>query len=122
MTLAIILMIAFRLWRGRPDGAGQTQLVTMQSVFWMTLLNPRALIFAFAILPPVLGAEDLMVKAAMFITLAVLSGMAWIFAGAMLPAGRIRSDRIGKAAAIILCFLAVYLAASVVAAAGVMLR
>jgi len=122
LALAIILMIALRLWRARPDGIDQPQLVRMQSVFWMTLFNPKALIFAFALFPPVTGVEDLSIKVALFAVLTVLAGMTWVVAGAILSAGSIRSDRIGKAAAIILCFFAIYLTVSVVADAGVMLR
>jgi threonine/homoserine/homoserine lactone efflux protein len=90
----------------------------MPDIFWMTLFNPKALIFAFAIFPPVLGATDVLVKAVLFVILAVVAGIAWIFAGAMLSAGSIGSNKIGKAAAVILCGFAVYLGMSVMADAS----
>jgi threonine/homoserine/homoserine lactone efflux protein len=118
IAIAIILLIAYRLWRARPSGTGETRLVTMPDVFWMTLFNPKALIFAFAIFPPVLGATDVLVKAILFVTLAAFAGTAWIVAGAMLSAGSISSNKIGKAAAVILCGFAVYLGMSAVADAS----
>jgi threonine/homoserine/homoserine lactone efflux protein len=117
VAIAIIVMVAARLWRARSNGVGgpAPHLVTASSVFWMTLFNPKGLIFAFAIFPPVLGAVDIAVKGVVFIALAVLAGLAWIAAGALLSAGRHGSAWIGKAAAIVLCGFAVYMSMSVVA-------
>lgn len=119
IAIAIILVIAYRLWRAGPNGAGEARLVTMTDIFSITLFNPKALIFAFAIFPPVLGATDVLVKAALFAILAAFAGTAWIVAGAMLSASSIGSDRIGKAAALILCGFAIYLGTSMMADASV---
>jgi len=123
IAIAIILMIACRLWRARPNGAGNStpRLVTASSVFWMTVFNPKGLIFAFAIFPPVLGLADIAVKGTIFITMAMLAGVAWVSAGALLSAGRFGSAWIGKAAAIVLCGFAVYLGTSVLADARLLI-
>jgi threonine/homoserine/homoserine lactone efflux protein len=118
VAIAIILLIAYRLWRARPSDTGAARLVEMPDIFWMTLFNPKALIFAFAIFPPVFGATDVVVKAVLFLILATLAAAAWIVAGAMLSANSIGSSKIGKAAAVILCGFAVYMAMSVVGDAG----
>lgn len=109
IALAIVLLLAWRLWRATPSVHGERHLVAVSSVFWMTLFNPKALIFAFAIFPPILNAPDIGIKAALFTVLAVIAGAVWISAGVLLSVRKLSPDWIGKAAAIILCGFAVYL-------------
>ena len=114
VAIVIILLVASRLWRSRPQNGAEPRLVTAASVFWMTLFNPKGLIFAFAIFPPLAGPADGVIKAALFGLLASLAGVVWISAGRLLSAGRLGSAWISKAAALILCGFAIYLAVSVV--------
>lgn len=117
IALAIVLLLAWRLWRAVPREDGEGQLVTMSSVVWMTLFNPKALIFAFAIFPPILNATNIGIKAALFVLLAAVTGAAWISAGALLSVGKSGSGWIGKVAALILCGFAIYLGMSMFAEA-----
>ena len=124
-ALAIILLLACRMWlRAGQNTAGDRPLVTMSSVFWMTLVNPKSLVFAFVIFPPVDSPSDAAVKALLFVVLASLAGTAWIATGAIVSGGsqRLRAEWIGKAAALILFAFAIYLGASVVADAAAILR
>lgn len=46
-----LAILAVTVWRSSAGDAGQTSLVSFQRVFTTTLLNPKALIFAFQIFP-----------------------------------------------------------------------
>jgi threonine/homoserine/homoserine lactone efflux protein len=122
VAIAIILLLAFRLWRHADKAAGG-RLVSAGSIFWVTLFNPKSLIFAFAIFPPLTGTEDLAAKAALFVLLAMGAGVAWIMAGALLAStGVRRAGLIGRLSAIVLCAFAIYLGTSVLTTAAGMVR
>ncbi|MBL0374741.1 hypothetical protein JJB09_22255 [Rhizobium sp. KVB221] len=122
VALVLVLVLAWRLWRSRP-GAGNGPLVSGPQIFWITLFNPKSLIFAFAIFPPVTGATDLLGKIFIFAGLAILAAMAWIGMGMVLASkrqGNIPQAWLGRMAATVLCAFAIYLGISVVAEAGAM--
>jgi threonine/homoserine/homoserine lactone efflux protein len=79
-----LLILALRLWRrpASPD-AGETAQPTVRfgDVFMATLLNPKAVILALAILPaaPVMESPLLL---ALLILVVLVSGAAWIGIGA----------------------------------------
>ena len=118
LALVIVVVLAVRLWRSASPSRNESgpPLVTPASVFWMTLFNPKSLIFAFAIFPPIDNAADGLAKAGLFAALAVLTGALWIAAGRLLGNGVRQSGAIiGRTAALILCGFAIYLGASLAA-------
>lgn len=91
LGLSIYLaFLAVKLWIMPDEGAGETA-VTPQRVFVVTLLNPKALVFAFVVLPPI----TLVTWVAALPHLVGLSGLilgaslCWITMGAALSGGRI---------------------------------
>lgn len=93
LRLALSLYLAFlavKLWFMADHGAGE-RVVTSPRVFLVTLLNPKALVFAFVVLPPVTFAT----WPAALPYLIGLSGLilgaslCWISMGALLSDGRI---------------------------------
>jgi threonine/homoserine/homoserine lactone efflux protein len=91
LVLALYLVwLALRLWRS-PQTSVPEQVVTPRRVFLVTLLNPKALIFAFIIMPPLDGGR----WAAATPYLAGLCGLiaaaslCWISLGAAIRSGRI---------------------------------
>ncbi len=122
IAIGIVLLLAFRLWQ-RAGKATEGAVISAKSIFWVTLFNPKSLVFAFVIFPPVTGATDASAKAGLFAVLALAAGSLWIAAGALLASGRMqRADLIGRLSAIVLCAFAVYLGMSVVSDAAATLR
>jgi threonine/homoserine/homoserine lactone efflux protein len=84
VTVALYLVwIAVALWRRNSSLTGEGA-VTLRSVFLTTLLNPKALVFAFGIIPvehPMVWAYVL----AFAITLPLV-GLAWIAIGSIVGA------------------------------------
>ncbi|WP_315722200.1 MULTISPECIES: LysE family translocator [unclassified Bradyrhizobium] len=81
-----LLHLAVELWRhggGRSDDAVP---VTLRRVFITTLLNPKAIIFAFTLLPADDTARLLPHAAALALSIATLGG-GWILVGATLRHG-----------------------------------
>lgn len=93
LRLALSLYLAFlavTLWVMPDEGAGE-RAITPQRVFLVTLLNPKALVFAFVVLPPItlatwpsalphlIGLSGLILGAS----------LCWIGFGAALKSGRI---------------------------------
>jgi threonine/homoserine/homoserine lactone efflux protein len=110
---------ALSLWRhaGRPIGSGAGQ-ITFRRVFTTTLLNPKALVFAFVIFPPP-QSPALPLLAAIFAVLVVSVANGWIALGAALArsAGGIATPaRIGRVAAVALTVFAVLIGSSAIAA------
>jgi threonine/homoserine/homoserine lactone efflux protein len=91
LVLALYLAwLALRLWRS-PQASVPEQVVTAGRVFVVTLLNPKALIFAFIVVPPLDGGR----WAAAVPYLAGLCGLilaaslCWIGLGAAIRSGRV---------------------------------
>jgi threonine/homoserine/homoserine lactone efflux protein len=123
VAVAIILFLAYRLWRSRSLAAADSgMLISPKTIFFVTLFNPKSLVFAFAIFAPLHGLPDLAAKEAMFAVLVIVCGWAWIGAGHLLATGRLRgSSFIPALSAVALCCFAVYLGSSVVAEAAAMM-
>jgi threonine/homoserine/homoserine lactone efflux protein len=123
IAIALILLLAYRMWRRAGKSLDGDRLVSAKSVFWITLFNPKSLIFAFAIFPPVMGIEDILAKAIFFTLLAFVAGAAWIAAGNLIVSGGLRRiELIGRASAIVLCAFAIYLGTSIMADAAHIFR
>ena len=89
VVVLYLIHLAYSLWRygeGKPGASGP---VTFQRVFVTTLLNPKAIIFAFTLLPAAVATGT----AALVPWLAALAlqiffvGGAWVAAGALLRRG-----------------------------------
>jgi threonine/homoserine/homoserine lactone efflux protein len=81
-----VLWLAVELWqKGGRHGDGDTP-VTVGGVFVTTLLNPKAIVFAFTLLPLV-PAHELGPWLAALAGLILVAGSAWIFLGAAIRHG-----------------------------------
>jgi threonine/homoserine/homoserine lactone efflux protein len=70
-------------WRGSAQNLPIGGLVRAQTVFVMTLLNPKSLVIAFGIMPPAAaGFQTLIAHLAGLVSLTTLTGCLWIVGGA----------------------------------------
>lgn len=125
IACGVVLLLAWRLWRRAGKGAtGDMPLVSARSVFWVTLFNPKSLVFAFAILPPVTGLGDVTAQVALFAILVAASGVAWIAVGRVMAASPLRQPAawLGRGIAIVLCLFAVLLAMAAATDATLVVR
>jgi threonine/homoserine/homoserine lactone efflux protein len=78
-----LIFVAARLWGTSPVAGEAPRAVTFRHVFFTTLLNPKGLVFAFAIFPPVSAGARLAVVPWLggFSVLTVAVGTAWIALG-----------------------------------------
>jgi threonine/homoserine/homoserine lactone efflux protein len=76
-----LVLLAVRLWR-RPIAIGGTEPVAFRGVFVATLLNPKALIFAFTVFPQ--ETDLLPSRTLAFLVLVAVACGGWIAAGAAL--------------------------------------
>jgi hypothetical protein len=81
-----VLWLAVELWeKGGQHGDGDTA-VTIGGVFVTTLLNPKAIVFAFTLLP-LAPAHELGPRLAALAALILVAGSAWIVLGAAIRHG-----------------------------------
>jgi len=76
-----LLVAAFELWTRRGALEGPTSGVRSERVFVTTLLNPKALVFAFGVLP--LSRPDAGLYVLAFAVLVAVAASAWIAVGAL---------------------------------------
>ncbi len=112
VAAAFLLWSAWKLWRN----AGQADLgqrgITLSRVFVTTLLNPKALVFAFAIFPAVGFAERLLYDG-VFAGLVVATAVGWMMLGTLAQrgaAGVLTSARVEQITALALAAFATVLA------------
>jgi threonine/homoserine/homoserine lactone efflux protein len=115
---AYLVLCAARLWRdAAAASASASPAVSPGRVFTVTLLNPKALIFAFVIFPP--GAlHEIVLYAALFALLAMVTGSVWIAFGGFVAksAGRFATPAwISRLAAVTLGIFATVIATSAIA-------
>ncbi len=110
-----LVFVASRLWRHSQSRASPT--ITARHVFITTLLNPKGVVFAFAIFPPLstmpVSAASLWIAG--FSVLVVLIALGWIFLGTVLGARAPRAVEAGtvrRIGAVILIVFALALTAS----------
>jgi threonine/homoserine/homoserine lactone efflux protein len=98
---AYLIVAAVRLWRTPLDLEARRAAVGRRDVFLATVLNPKGLIVAVAVLP--LGDPGLPLHAAIFALLVVATGAAWFWLGRRIGAlSRERSIYIPRAGALAL--------------------
>lgn len=79
-----VLHLASMLWRGRPQERRDAAPVRFGHVLLTTLLNPKAIIFAFVLLPLPAGMLELAPWLALLALQIVTAGIAWIAFGVTL--------------------------------------
>lgn len=117
LAALVTIAAAIRLWlRSAPDASDKAR-PTPMGIFLQTLFNPKALIFAFALIPPVAGPANLAAKAVTLVTLVALAASFWILVGATtrrVPAlGR---HLVTRTSSLVLAGFAAYFLSSVIGA------
>jgi threonine/homoserine/homoserine lactone efflux protein len=119
VAAAYLVAVAVHLWTSRPISGRKSEPLEWRKVFIATLFNPKAVLFAFVVIPHLFDAP---LKAAipyllMLSALIVFAGALWILLGAILGpvieriAGRNAAHRLGATAQL---FFAAVLIISVV--------
>jgi threonine/homoserine/homoserine lactone efflux protein len=78
---AYILIVAFELWRRRDTLEGAPA-IGFQRVFITTLLNPKAIVFAFGIIP--LSQPHALLYVLAFVGFVLIAAVSWILVGALI--------------------------------------
>ncbi len=111
IAAAFLLWSAWKLW-GRPqpaDGAGET--ITLGRVFATTVVNPKGLVFAFAIFPHV-GFVERLPYLGILGGLVILTAIGWQALGAaaaFTSRGLLTAVRVARASAVALAVFAMLL-------------
>jgi threonine/homoserine/homoserine lactone efflux protein len=114
LGLALYLIwLAAQLWRSHAALLPH-QTVTPARVFTVTLLNPKALVFAFVVLPPLAqGWSAALPSLAALAAMIVSASLCWIALGAAIARGRIMDTGwITRAGGGVLALFAILLALS----------
>jgi threonine/homoserine/homoserine lactone efflux protein len=84
-----LLYLAWVLWRRSGTHLSDAQPITFQRVFLTTMLNPKAIVFAFSLFPLGFsgGEVGLLTWFGILSVLIILTGVLWIAVGAMLRRG-----------------------------------
>ncbi|KAF0129599.1 MAG: lysine exporter protein LysE/YggA [Xanthobacteraceae bacterium] len=101
---AYLLVAALRLWQRRDDLAGAAGTIGFGKVFVTTLLNPKAAVFAFVVLP--LSQPAPWLHLAAFVLLIVAAASAWILLGASIARSGAARRGVSRAAAAALALFA----------------
>ena len=119
LASAYLAWTAVRLWQdGGAELMGVPAPASPARLFLTTLLNPKALIFAFVIFPHT-GLAALVPYAVIFVALVAIIGGGWIVLGGLIAhstGGMATPRRISRLAAVALGVFATLIASSAVAA------
>lgn len=101
-----LLAAAFELWTRQCVPEGPAAGVGFDRVFVTTLLNPKAVVFAFGVIP--LSAPGAAYYVAAFAVFVMMAALGWIAVGALVGRTvlRSRSRLISRASGVILTFFA----------------
>lgn len=111
VAVAFLLWSAFKLWRSAGGADLGQRGITLGRVFLTTLLNPKALVFAFAIFPP-LDFLARLPHGAVFVLLVLATATGWMALGAVAQkttAGLLTSARVDRITAVALAAFAALL-------------
>lgn len=111
VAVAFLYWSAWKLWRNAGNADLRQRGITLGRVFATTLLNPKALVFAFAIFPTIGFAERLPYDA-VFALLVVGTALGWMVLGAVAQqgsAGWLTSARVERITAVALVVFATVL-------------
>ena len=109
IAAAFLVWSAWKLWSnaGRADLAQRG--ITLGRVFATTLINPKGLVFAFAIFPHA-GFGERVPYLAVFAGLVMATALGWMTLGSVAARGRLTSTRVERVTAIALVVFGVVLA------------
>ena len=114
-----LLLLAQRLWGGVADDLGARDTygaITVKDVLVATLLNPKALILAFVVFPPLHGVKIASLYIGAVATIIVIVSTGWIAVGASIGHLAPRRDLlISRAAATVLVMFACGMAYAAIA-------
>lgn len=116
LAAAFLLWSAWRLWMNAGHADIEGSGISLGRVFVTTLTNPKALVFAFAIFPPV-GFTGRFAYLGVFAVLVVVTAIGWMTLGmfaARSSRGLLTSARIERITAIALAMFAAVLAVQTV--------
>jgi threonine/homoserine/homoserine lactone efflux protein len=112
LVCAYLVYMSLSLWRRSTLPLDVARPVTLTNVFIATLLNPKAIVFAFTVLPHT-GSIDLVQLAPWLVALVgfiALAGTSWIILGAAVIKGSGHGPRLGyRAGAVALLVFAMLL-------------
>jgi threonine/homoserine/homoserine lactone efflux protein len=106
----VLARSAWTLWRGAGRAGPGTRPVDARAVFLTTLVNPKGLIFAFGLFPPLAGGAEAAQVFARFGLLCALAASAWVLLGATIgrrAAGRVGPAAVDKAGSVVLAAFSV---------------
>jgi len=112
IAVAFLYWSAWKLWRNAGNADLGQRGITLGRVFVTTLLNPKALVFAFAIFPAV-GFVERLPFDGVFAVLVVATAVGWMLLGAVAQrgsAGMLTSARVERITAVALVVFATVLA------------
>ena len=111
IAAAFLLWSAWKLWVNAGDADLTQHGITMSRVFATTLINPKALVFAFAIFPHV-GFIERLPYLGLFAVLVIGTAICWMALGmgaARSSAGLLTSSRVERITAVALAVFAMLL-------------
>lgn len=82
MAAVVTIATAARLWQKAGQDTPVMASPTALGIFLQTFFNPKAIIFAFSIMPPMLGLVSFATKIVTFTTLIFVAATFWIVLGA----------------------------------------
>ena len=83
-VVGYLIYLACLLWRSRSRDLRDEPPVSFKAVLLTTLLNPKATVLAFLLLPPRIGLVELMPWLAAMATQMIAAGAAWLAFGTTL--------------------------------------
>ena len=101
---AYLALVAWHLWSLAHHATAGA--ITWRRVFFVTLANPKAIIFSSVLLPPCCSGASFQIRAAVLLGLIAGAGITWVTAGAWLrttTVGRY-SPLIRRTSAVVLAF------------------
>lgn len=104
-----VYYLAWKLWRRPADGCAQVTTISARQVFMVTLLNPKALVFALTLLPG--GDAPLYWYCLALVVCILTAGFCWILLGHVLGAalGRDRLGLFNRCSSVLLAGFASYI-------------
>lgn len=120
VAVAFLYWSAWKLWRNAGHADLGQRGITLSQVFVTTLLNPKALVFAFAIFP-VIGFAERLPYDGVFAVLVVTTAVGWMVLGALAQrgsAGLLTSARVERITAVALVVFATVLMVQTLQALG----
>jgi threonine/homoserine/homoserine lactone efflux protein len=82
IAAAFLIWSAWKLWSAAGGSDLEQRGITLSRVFATTLINPKGLVFAFAIFPPV-GFGERVPYLGLFAVLVVVTAIGWMMLGAV---------------------------------------